>query len=68
MLFESQDAITKRILNIIYKLLKLKEDENVTKPIHTFKSMSEQLLTTMAPIFKEDHVIPSLMKSMPLNL
>jgi hypothetical protein len=29
--------------------------------------MLEQLLTAMAPIFKEDHAIPSLMKSMPLN-
>jgi len=47
MLFEFQDAITKRILKYNLQNLKFKEDENVTKPIHTFKSMSEQLLTTM---------------------
>jgi hypothetical protein len=64
-LFESLDAFTKMFLNYKMQTLKMREGDNVTKHIHNFKSLLEQLSVTSAPI--SDEAILSLMRNMPLS-
>jgi hypothetical protein len=65
-LYESKDAITKMYLRNKLQTLKMGENEVVTKHIHTFKSLLEQLFVVRSLVAYED-VVLSLMGNMPIN-
>jgi hypothetical protein len=44
----------------------MKEGDNVTKHIHNFRSLLEQL-SVASPLVSNDEAILSLMRSMPFN-
>jgi hypothetical protein len=63
-LYEAQDYVIKMYLKEWLTTLKMKEDESVTKHIHTFRSILDQLSAAGASLSDEDSVI-ALMRSMP---
>ncbi len=62
-LFESLDAL---FLNYKMQTLKNEEGDNVTKHIHNFKSLLEELIAACARVL-DDEAIFSLMRSMPFS-
>ncbi len=62
-LFESLDAL---FLNDKMQTLKMREGDNVTKHIHNFRSLLEELSVACAHVSNVEAII-SLMRSMPLS-
>lgn len=52
--------------NKLQTLKKMKEGDNMTKHIHKFTSLLEQLSLARTPIFNDEAVL-SLLKSMPMS-
>ena len=65
-LYEAHDSITKMYLQEQLFTLKMKSDDNMTKHLHAFRALLDQLSTTGSPMSDEDSVL-SLMQSMPLS-
>ncbi len=64
-LYEAKDVITKMYLRNKLQTLKMGENEFVTKHIHTFRSLLEQLFVVRSLVVDED--VLSLMGNMPIN-
>jgi hypothetical protein len=62
-LFEVHDLVTKMYLMKQLTMLKMKENENVTKHVHNFKSLLKQLSIVGNPM-KEEDVVLTLMQNM----
>lgn len=56
-LYEAQDSVTKMYLKEQLTTLKMNEQESVTKPIHTFRSLLDQLSVAGALLNDGDAVI-----------
>ncbi len=65
-IFESKDEVTKMFLKDKLQTLKMKEGKNVTKHIHKFRSLLQQLAATGATVQGTQAVL-SLMRSMPTS-
>jgi hypothetical protein len=65
-LFETQGFVTKMYLKEQLMVLKMKDHESMTKHLHTFRSLLDQLSTVGCPMNDEDSVL-ALMRSMPPN-
>jgi hypothetical protein len=65
-IFESKNEVTKMFLKDKLQTLKMKEGENVTKHIHKFGSVLQQLTATGA-IVQGNEAILSLMRSTSVN-
>ena len=65
-LYEAHDSITKMYLREQLFTLKMKSNDNMTKHLHAFRALLDQLSTTGSPMSDEDSVL-SLMQSMPLS-
>jgi len=65
-MFESKDAITKMCLKNKLQTSKMKEGDNMTKHMHKFTSLLEQLSLARTPI-SIDEAMSSLLKSMPMS-
>ncbi len=65
-LYEYKYAITKMCLRNKFQTLKMCENESVTKHIHIFMSLLEELFAIASLVTNEDDVF-SLMKHMPIN-
>jgi hypothetical protein len=64
-LYEAQDFVTKMYLKERPTTLKMKENESVTKHIHTFRSLLNQLFVASAPLSDKDSVIALMRSSLP---
>jgi hypothetical protein len=53
-MFESKDAITKMYFKNKLQTLKMKEGDNMTKHIHKFISLLEQLSLARTPFFNDE--------------
>jgi len=65
-LYEYKYAIIKMCLRNKFQTLKMGENESVTKHIHIFMSLLEELFATASLVTHEDDVF-SLMRHMPIN-
>lgn len=63
-LFEAQDSVTKMYLKEQLTIVKMKDNDSMTKHLHTFRTLLDQLLAIGSPMRNEDSVLV-LMSSMP---